>query len=233
MTSGFNSPIDCNGAAYGKDLNVKSCVEAQKLIPTTDSPLKFGQRFRQGVDVPTPWRWVSTDGKCVIEVPETKLQSAPQGSYLDLSTAADDMVELCLEIIGWTKLENDVLPASSELSRLPILHRREEHGGDHEEDVGRERQKKFRSARAPRSSSGATDNVHFEWVTTSLAFYDSQMLTLHAANQLYSSQLVATVDLTTTNQDAATWYDIWAATAALDAICVRKGMAGSASWLGE
>ncbi|KAL8638718.1 MAG: hypothetical protein Q9228_004158 [Teloschistes exilis] len=192
MTSGFNSPIDCNGAAYGKDLNVKSCVEAQKLIPTTDSPLKFGQRFRQGVDVPTPWR-----------------------------------------IIGWTKLENDVLPASSELSRLPILHRREEHGGDYEEDVGRERQKKFRSARAPRSSSGATDNVHFEWVTTSLAFYDSQMLTLHAANQLYSSQLVATVDLTTTNQDAATWYDIWAATAALDAICVRKGMAGSASWLGD
>lgn len=33
----------------------------------------------------------------MIEVPETKLQSAPQGSYLDLSTAADDMVELCLE----------------------------------------------------------------------------------------------------------------------------------------
>ncbi|KAI4197468.1 MAG: hypothetical protein LQ350_005907 [Teloschistes chrysophthalmus] len=52
------------------------------------------------------------------------------------------------------------------------------------------------------------------------------------ANQLYRSQLTATLDLTTTNQDVATWYDIWAATAALDAMCVRKGMAGSASWLG-
>lgn len=33
----------------------------------------------------------------MIEVPETNLQSEPQGSYLDLSTTADDMVELCLE----------------------------------------------------------------------------------------------------------------------------------------
>lgn len=67
MTLGFNSPIDCNGAAYGKDLNIKSCVEAQNLIPTTDSPLKFGQRFRQGVDVPTPWRWVSSESLMKLE----------------------------------------------------------------------------------------------------------------------------------------------------------------------
>lgn len=61
LTLGVNPPIDCNGAAYGKDLNIKSCVEAQKLIPTADTPLKFGQRFRQGIDVPTPWRWVSSE----------------------------------------------------------------------------------------------------------------------------------------------------------------------------
>ncbi|KAL8692996.1 MAG: hypothetical protein Q9218_002085 [Villophora microphyllina] len=162
-TLGPNFAVDCNGAAYGIDLNIKSCAEAQKLIPTSDSPSKFGQRGRQGVDVLTPWRWVSSDGQCVIEVPETILGSVPQGSYLDLSTAADEMIEVCLEY------------------------------KDHPE------------------GSQAKNIV----------------------NQLYRSQLVATVDLTTTNQDVAAWYDVWAATAAIDAMCVRKGRAGSASWMGE
>lgn len=33
----------------------------------------------------------------MIEIPETRFQSKAQGSYLDLSITADDMVELCLE----------------------------------------------------------------------------------------------------------------------------------------
>ncbi|KAL8771245.1 MAG: hypothetical protein Q9194_004938 [Teloschistes cf. exilis] len=228
MTSGFNSPIDCNGAAYGKDLNVKSCVEAQKLIPTTDSPLKFGQRFRQGVDVPTPWRWVSTDGKCVIEVPETKLQSAPQGSYLDLSTAADDMVELCLEYKDHPEGSHASNIGSSGglslkmMSYRPVVSCRgylSFTGGKNMEEI-----MKKMSAENVKRNFGRRGLPGVRVVLP---------ITFTSTNQLYSSQLVATVDLTTTNQDAATWYDIWAATAALDAICVRKGMAGSASWLGE
>ncbi|KAL8727530.1 MAG: hypothetical protein Q9181_005678 [Wetmoreana brouardii] len=96
-TLGNNFAVQCNGVAYGRDLNIASCREAQGLIPISDKPLKFGQRGRMGLDVQTPWRWISSDGQCAIEVPETPVLSKAQGSYLDLATAAEEMAEICLE----------------------------------------------------------------------------------------------------------------------------------------
>ncbi|KAL9580216.1 MAG: hypothetical protein Q9212_004627 [Teloschistes hypoglaucus] len=175
-TSGFNSPIDCDGAAYGKDLVIKSCVEAQKLIPTADTPLRFGQRFRQGVDVPTPWRWVSRSS-----------------GRLSLTMMSYRPVVSCRGYLSFTGQKNMA-----------------------------EIMKKMSAEKAKRNfGRRGTPGVR---VALPLKFTST--------NQLFRSQLTATLDLTTTNQDAATWYDIWAATAALDAMCVRRGMAGSASWLG-
>ncbi|KAI4253309.1 MAG: hypothetical protein L6R42_007634, partial [Xanthoria sp. 1 TBL-2021] len=51
-------------------------------------------------------------------------------------------------------------------------------------------------------------------------------------NPVLKAQLVTTVDLTNTNHEKASWYDIWAATVAIAGMCVMQGKGGTASWLG-
>lgn len=114
-----NFEVQCNGSVYGRDLNPESCAEVQRRIPTLAGNLRFGLRGRQGVNVATPWRWISckfsdvrygkgragrylnplnviwlADGLCAIEVAETQ---QAQGSYLDLATAADEMNQVCVD----------------------------------------------------------------------------------------------------------------------------------------
>ncbi|KAI4112092.1 MAG: hypothetical protein LQ339_000100 [Xanthoria mediterranea] len=54
-----------------------------------------------------------------------------------------------------------------------------------------------------------------------------------SVDPILRAQLVATVDLTNTDREKASWYDIWAATVAIGAMCVQKGKGGIATWLGK
>ncbi|KAL9021019.1 MAG: hypothetical protein Q9185_001775, partial [Variospora sp. 1 TL-2023] len=54
-----NFDVECKGDTYGRNLRLDSCADALKQIPTSDHPLTFGLRGRMGVNVPTPWRWIS------------------------------------------------------------------------------------------------------------------------------------------------------------------------------
>ncbi|KAL8853931.1 MAG: hypothetical protein Q9221_001239 [Calogaya cf. arnoldii] len=58
-------------------------------------------------------------------------------------------------------------------------------------------------------------------------------LRYNSVDPVLKAQLVATVDVTNTYRERASWYDIWAATVAIAGMCVRHGKGGTASWLGD
>ncbi len=55
---GFSTP-KCDAAAYGRALQLSSCREAQKMIPTDKRILTFGVRNRGRWNVNLPYRWSS------------------------------------------------------------------------------------------------------------------------------------------------------------------------------
>lgn len=59
LPSSPNFAIECKPATYGSGLIVGSCREALAYIPASNKALTFGLRGRSGIDVVTPWRWIS------------------------------------------------------------------------------------------------------------------------------------------------------------------------------
>ena len=53
------APPRCDAAAYGRNLQVESCREAQKMIPLDRRPLRFGMRHSGRWNVNLPYRWSS------------------------------------------------------------------------------------------------------------------------------------------------------------------------------
>ncbi|KAI4180410.1 MAG: hypothetical protein LQ346_007001 [Caloplaca aetnensis] len=225
LNSTGNFQVDCAGDVYGKGLTPDSCAEALERIPTSDNPLKFGLRGRQGVDVVTPWRWISSDGTCAIEVAET---SGAQGNYLDLVTAAHEMTDLCMDFMDPT--EGSVARNIGVDGNLSLTMR-----------VYKPTVSCRRSINLGGSSFINEILRKMPAVSTRTVFGRRGVpgvrvllpLTFTSIHQYLSSRLVATVDLTSANVETASWYDIWAATVAISGMCVNKGKGGSSSFLGK
>ncbi|CAD6571069.1 MAG: hypothetical protein ASARMPRED_004192 [Alectoria sarmentosa] len=57
----------CNGVAFGYGLDNDSCNQAIALVGISTTVLSFGMRSVGAYDIPLPQRFISTDGKCVVE----------------------------------------------------------------------------------------------------------------------------------------------------------------------
>lgn len=75
--------IQCDASTYGRDLNIASCQEAWELLPTTTTPRTIGQRTEGNFDIPLPFRVLSHDGLCAIDITHKK------GLIFDISTGSE------------------------------------------------------------------------------------------------------------------------------------------------
>ncbi|KAL8725607.1 MAG: hypothetical protein Q9166_007242 [cf. Caloplaca sp. 2 TL-2023] len=183
--------------------------QAQALIPTNGDPIHFGQRGRAGVDLQTPWRWISC-------------------SYLDLREAAEEMMEVCLEYKDRpegaiaTNIGADGRLTLTMKSYVPNVTCRGPlilSGSTFTDEILRRM-----PAVSPRIAFGRRGVPGVRVVLP---------LRYTAINRVLKAQLVATVDVTTTSREQGYWYDIWAATVAIAGMCVRDGKGGSATLLGD
>ncbi|KAL8918539.1 MAG: hypothetical protein Q9172_005381 [Xanthocarpia lactea] len=74
---GFTPPR-CDAAAYGRNLQVESCREAQKMIPSDRRPLKF------------------VDGLCVIEISIPASAVSDESSGFEIAHAAWTIINTCV-----------------------------------------------------------------------------------------------------------------------------------------
>ena len=63
--------IHCDGATYGTDISVASCMDALHTIPDRMESITFGDRNRGSFDVTLPHRFISSKPYCLPLISET------------------------------------------------------------------------------------------------------------------------------------------------------------------
>lgn len=88
----------CNGNAFGYGLDNDSCAQSVALVGISTTVLTFGMRSSAGraYDIELPQRFISTDGKCVIEPSLTPGATEASASAEDIAVAAFVVVRNCV-----------------------------------------------------------------------------------------------------------------------------------------
>ncbi|KAL8990903.1 MAG: hypothetical protein Q9169_008002, partial [Polycauliona sp. 2 TL-2023] len=89
-------PPTCDGDAYGRSLQLNSCREAHKMIPTDRRKLQFGLRNRGRWNVNLPHRFMSSDGLCFIEIGTPAFGVSDQATAFDIAHAAWMIINTCV-----------------------------------------------------------------------------------------------------------------------------------------
>ena len=89
--------FNCNGKAFGKNLNVASCLDALNRMPSNDEIVIFGERHRGTWGGNLPYRILSIDGLCALDL------SHRAGAYFDsitpreLKENARALINICVK----------------------------------------------------------------------------------------------------------------------------------------
>lgn len=86
----------CNGKAYGKNLNLASCTQALHLMPDTKKPLTFGQRGKGDWDANLPFRILSRNGLCAIDIAHRAGAVSDTITPVALRQNAAALIDLCV-----------------------------------------------------------------------------------------------------------------------------------------
>ncbi|KAI4172995.1 MAG: hypothetical protein LQ348_006658 [Seirophora lacunosa] len=62
--------VQCGGRQFGTGLQYRSCLDAFSSFPFggSDDPMDVGRRETGMYDQNLPWKWVSSDGRCVLDI---------------------------------------------------------------------------------------------------------------------------------------------------------------------
>ncbi|KAL9008567.1 MAG: hypothetical protein Q9173_006322 [Seirophora scorigena] len=89
----------CNGRLFGKNLNLASCRQVLEGMSNYVGTKSFGQRGTTGYfEAPLPFRYLSHDGRCAIDVAHARGVTSDIVSPLDLKNAALAIIQVCVAI---------------------------------------------------------------------------------------------------------------------------------------
>lgn len=226
-----NNEIHCSGS-YGRGLTYSICTSAiASFIQPFAGWITIGPRGGQaGYNYLLPWRWISDDGRCVIDVFPTEAGGDGMALPKQLIAAATELVDQCvvkgngvggvITDIGWNgKFSLSVRPydgSAVECQEKPAdppfgdgcdaLLQTMPAGIDDRDTFG------------PAGAPGVTAALPYAHYTES----DNCALAI-----------TLEPDLPASTRDAETWYHIWGYAVAIQGMCVRHGYAGSLVGAGD
>lgn len=89
--------VHCNGKAYGKNLKISSCLQALLMMPKGTKALTFGERGEGDWDGVLPYRVLSPDGLCAIDISHRANIMSDQISASDLRQSVELVLEICVK----------------------------------------------------------------------------------------------------------------------------------------
>ncbi|KAI4237631.1 MAG: hypothetical protein LQ352_007931 [Teloschistes flavicans] len=92
-------PYKCDPQSYGQNLHIESCREALLAVPANSRRLKLGLRDQRN-DVNLPYRFLSHDAVCFIEISPPAFGTYDIVTGLELARAAFSIVEGCVSDVG-------------------------------------------------------------------------------------------------------------------------------------
>lgn len=219
-------PITCDGRSYGRNLNLQSCIQVYTAMSSELSPKTFGKRGTGDLwDAPLPFRYLSHDGLCAVDVGIRADTVSDTVAPLDLKEAAQVLIGVC---VATPPSEGGImtgLGVNKALSIRIVRYRPSVYCGPeksgppwmtcrHILDVMQADNEK--QVFGPREFENTT--VVLPWKYTSLL-----------------RRCAIRIDATEPGMvsDSSGWYQIWAAANAVDFMCVQLGRKGIALGLGK
>lgn len=92
----FSFP-SCNGRLYGRNLNLASCQQIIRVMSSDTTLRTFGERGTGDYDAPLPFRYLSHDGLCAIDLSHTAGFNFDTVTPAALREAAHLVVNVCVD----------------------------------------------------------------------------------------------------------------------------------------
>ena len=87
--------ISC-GQQYGRNLNLESCLQVSRVMSSNPRPKTFGERGEGTFDAPLPFRYLSHDGRCAIDLSHAQGVTFDTIAPSDLKEAAESIIAICI-----------------------------------------------------------------------------------------------------------------------------------------
>ena len=87
----------CNGKAYGKNLNIPSCLQAWEKFPMLKNVITFGERKHGNWDASLPFRILSSDGLCAFDISHKAGIFSDRARPNDLRQSARALIDICVK----------------------------------------------------------------------------------------------------------------------------------------
>ncbi|KAF6231455.1 hypothetical protein HO173_010416 [Letharia columbiana] len=91
-----NENIKCDGKYWGYHLNKASCEEAWNQMPTDNQFVSFGARRMGHFERPLPYRYLSDDGLCAIDIDHMIKVVLDTATNHEISAAAKSILDKCV-----------------------------------------------------------------------------------------------------------------------------------------
>ncbi|CAF9912602.1 MAG: hypothetical protein HETSPECPRED_000984 [Heterodermia speciosa] len=95
LTTGNAKQISC-GQRFGRNLNIASCLQVYHAMSSSPDPKTFGERGTGTYDAPLPFRYLSHDGLCAIDVSHIVGLEFDTIAPSDLKEAAESIIVVCI-----------------------------------------------------------------------------------------------------------------------------------------
>lgn len=217
--------VTCNGQLYGRNINLQSCIQLYRTMSSDVRPRTFGERGTGTYDVNLPFRYLSRDGLCAIDVSHQRDLNFDTIAPIDLKEAAGIMIQICVSgkpSIGGVTAG---LGVNKGLSMRVVPYRPNVFCGP--PDSGppwitcrRVIDVMPASGKAEIFGPKAWENttVEIPWAQTSV-----RRRCMVVVDSIHEGVV----------SDTSDWYKIWAAANAVDYMCTQVGKKGLALGLGE
>ncbi|KAL8826311.1 MAG: hypothetical protein Q9191_003882 [Dirinaria sp. TL-2023a] len=89
--------ISCSGRLYGRNFRLASCLQIYELMSADRGVRTFGQRGTGAYEAPLPFRYLSADGLCAIDISHAAGVVSDSVAPGDLREAARVLINICVQ----------------------------------------------------------------------------------------------------------------------------------------
>lgn len=218
--------ISCNGQHYGRNLNLQSCLQVYNVMSALPKPKTFGQRGTGSTyDAPLPFRYLSHDGLCAIDISHVAGVDFDTVAPIDLKQAAESLIAICVS--GQPSIGGMItgLGVNKGLLMRVVPYRPSVHCGPQDSGPPWVACRHILD-RIPASSQQQVFGPK-EWDNTTVPIPWAKTSTAKRCVMIIKAIVPGQAS------DSSDWYKIWAAANAVDYMCAQLGKNGFALGLGE
>lgn len=89
--------VSCNGRLYGRNFKLASCLQVYALMSSDQTLRTFGERGTGDYEAPLPFRYLSADGLCAVDLSHAAGVTSDSVSPADLKEAVLVLIEICVQ----------------------------------------------------------------------------------------------------------------------------------------